>query len=182
MYSQASITDEKDGPSQLAIPSSTSSTKSSPNREPDTTPQDLSNKRGLLGQWYIDNTKTRSSGLSDDDILRLEELSNTRPQVRLRDDIVGFIRDGVGEWRNVDLLSNFLEFGQLGRQVWKELLKADSGVEGVQNPGVVGMKLIRKDRSAVNAMRPDLEVIPHLDCLAPRDVICKVSGVEVAEH
>jgi len=44
------------------------------------------------------------------------------------------------------------------------------------------MKLIRKDRSAVRATRPDLEVIPHLDCLAPRDVICEVSGIEVAEH
>ena len=182
MYSQASITDEKDGPSQLEIPGSTSSTKSSPNGEPDTTPQDLGNKRGLLGQGYIDNTKARSSGLGDDDILRLEELSNTRPQVRLRNDIVGLIRDGVGEWRNIDLLSGFLEFGQLGRQVGKELLKADSGVEGVQNSRVVGMKLIRKQRSAVRAMRPDVEIIPHLDCLAPRDVICEVSGVEVAEH
>lgn len=153
MRSQASITDEKDGPSQLDIPSSTSSTKSGPNGVPDTTPQDLSNKHGLLGQGYIDNTKTRSSGLSDDDILRLEELSNTRPQVRLRNDIVGLIRDGVGERRNVDLLSNFLEFGQLDCQVWKEPLKADSRVESVQNSGVIGMKLTRKDRSVAGTIR-----------------------------
>jgi hypothetical protein len=58
MYSQASVTDEKDGPSQLEIPSSTSSTKSSSNGEPDTTPQDLGNKRGFLGQGYINDTET----------------------------------------------------------------------------------------------------------------------------
>ena len=182
VYSQASVTDEKDSPSQLAIPSSTSSTKSSSNAEPDTTPQDLGDKCGILGQGYIDDTKARSSGLSDDDILRPEELSNTRPQVRLRNDIVGLLRDGVGERRNVDLLSSLAEFCQLGRQVWKEPLEADSGVEGVQNSGVVGMKLIRKDESAASAMRPDLEVIPYLDSLAPRDVIREVPGIEVAEH
>ena len=182
VYSQASITDEKDSPSQLAIPSSTSSTKSSSNAEPDTTPQDLGDECGILGQGYIDDTKARSSGLSDDDILRPEELSNTRPQVRLRNDIVGLLRDGVGKRRNVDLLSSLAEFCQLGRQVWKEPLEADSGVEGVQNSGVVGMKLIRKDESAASAMRPDLEVIPYLDSLAPRDVIREVPGIEVAEH
>lgn len=153
MYSQASITDEKDGPSQLDIPSGTSSTKSSPNGEPDTTPQDLGNKHSLLWQGYIDNTKTRGSGLGDDDILRLEELSDTGPQIRLRDNIVGLIRDGVGEWRNVDLQSNFFKFGQLGCQVWKEPLKADSGVESVQNSGVVGMKLMGRDRSAAGTIR-----------------------------
>jgi len=153
MHSQASITDEKDGPSQLEIPSSTSSTKSGPNGEPDTTPQDLGNKYGLLGQGYIDNTETRSSGLGNDDILRPEELSDTRPQVRLRDNVVGLIRDGVGEWRNVDLLSNFLEFGQLGRQVWKEPLKAYSGVESVQNSGMIGMKLVRKGQSTASTIR-----------------------------
>ena len=57
MYSQASITNEQDGPSQLAIPSGTSGTKSSTNGEADTTPQDLSNERGLLGQRHIDDTK-----------------------------------------------------------------------------------------------------------------------------
>ena len=182
MYLQASITNEQDSPSQLAIPSSTSGTKSSTNTEPDTTPQDLSNKRGLFRQRYIDDTETRSSCLSDDNILRLKELSNTRPQVCLRNDFVGLIRHRVDKWRNVNLLSNFLEFGQLGRQFGKEAFEADSGIEGVQNSGMVGMELMRKGRSMVSTMRPDFEVTPYLDCLAPWDVVREVSGVEVAKH
>lgn len=152
MYLQASIANEKDGPSQLEIPSSTGSTKSSADAEPNTAPQDLGDKRGILGQGHINDTETRSSSLSNDDILRPEELSNTRPQVRLSNDVVGFIGNGVDELGNRDLLSNFPEFSQLGRQFWKERLEADSGVEGVQDPGMVRVKLIRGNRSAIGGM------------------------------
>jgi hypothetical protein len=65
-----------------------------------------------------------------------------------------------------DLLSNFPEFSQLGRQVGKEPLEADSGVEGVQNSGMVRMKLNRKGRSAVSTHAAGLEVASYLDCLA----------------
>ena len=150
MYSQASVTDEKDGPSQLEIPGSTSGTKSSSDGKPDTTPQDLGDERGILGQGYIDDAKTRSSSLSENDILRFEELSDARPQVRLGNDIVRLIGHGVVERRNGDLLRNSLELSQLGRQVGKELLETDSGVEGVQNSGMVRVKLIREDQSAVS--------------------------------
>ena len=182
MYSQASVANEKDSPSQLEIPSSTSSTKSSSNAVPDTTPQDLGDKRGTLGQGYIDDAKTSSPGLSKDDVLRLEELSNARPQVRLGNDIVGLIRHSVGEWRNVDLLRNFLELGQLGRQVGEEVLETDSGVDGMQNPGMVRVKLIRKDQSTVSNVWPDLEVVPYLDRLTPWDVVREIPSIEVAEH
>ena len=146
MYSQASITNEKDGPSQLAVPSSASSTKKSTNGKPDTTPQDLGNKGGFLRQGHIDDTETRSSGLGEDDILWLEELPDTRPQPRLRNDVVGLIGNGVGERANGDRLSSFPEFGQLGRQVGEELLEAESRVKGVQHPGMVGVKLTKKDQ------------------------------------
>ena len=97
-------------------------------------------------------------------------------------DVVGLIRHRAGKWRNVNLLRNFPEFGQLDRQFGKENFEADSGVEGVQNSGTVGMKLVRKDRLADRVIRPDLEVTLYLDCLAPWDAVREVSGVEVAGH
>jgi len=111
VYSQTSVTNEKDGPSQLEVPGAAGSTKSSTDGIPNTTPQNLSDKRGILGQGHINDTETRSSGLSDDDILRLEELPNARPQVGLSNDVVGLIRDGEGERRNGDLLRNVPELG-----------------------------------------------------------------------
>ena len=142
MYSQASIANEKDGPSQLKIPGSTCCAKSSTYAKTDTAPQDLGNKRGLLGQGHIDDTETCGPSLGKDDILRLEELSNARPQVGLSNGVVRFIGNKVREWRDVDLLRNLPELGQLGRQVGEEPLEADSRVERVQNSGMVGMKLI----------------------------------------
>ena len=162
MYSQAPITNEKDGPSQLEIPGTTGGTKSSTNGVPDTTPQDLGNKRGILRQGYINDTETRSSSLSDDDILRLEELPNTGPQVRLSNNVVGLVWDGEGEWKNRDLLSSVLEFGQLGRQVGEESLEADPGVKRVQNSGMVGVKLIR-EISVSGQLFKDLPV-PRWSC------------------
>jgi len=145
MCSQASIANEKDCPPQLEIPSSTGSAKSCTDGEPNTTPQDLGNKRSLLGQGYINDTETRSSSLGNNNILRLEELSNTGPQVCLGNDIVGFVGNGIDEWRNGDFLGNFPKLSQLGRQVRKEPLEADSGVERMQDSGMVGVKLIGED-------------------------------------
>jgi len=150
MYSQTSITNEKDRPSQLEIPSSTGSTKSCTDGEPNTTPQDLGDKCGFLRQGYINDTETRSSGLSNNDILRLEELSDARPQVCLRNGIVGFVGNGIDKWRNGDLLRNLPKFRQLDRQARKELLEADSGVEGMQDSGMVGVKLIDENRPTVS--------------------------------
>ena len=65
----------------------------------------------------------------------------------LSDVIVGFVGDWVGESWNGDLLRNFPEFSQLGRQFGKEALEADSRVKRVHDPGMVGMKLIRDSRS-----------------------------------
>ena len=151
-YSQASVANEKDGPSQLEVPSATGSTKSSTDGVPNTTPQDLSNEYSILRQGHIDDTETRSSGLSDDNILRLEELSDARPQVGLSNDVVGLIRDGEGIRGNGDLLCNVPELGQLGRQVWEESLETDSGILRVQNPRMIGMELVREARSVVNCM------------------------------
>ena len=64
MHSQTSISDEKNGPPQLAIPSTTCRTQKSTDAITNTTPQDLCDKRGSLGQGYVDDTETRSSGLS----------------------------------------------------------------------------------------------------------------------
>ena len=110
----------------------------------------MRNKCGIFGQGYIDDTEAGGPSLSNDDIFRLQELSDTRPQVCLSDGVVGLIGNGVGEWRNMDLLRNFPEFGQLGRQAGEEPLEADARVKRVQNSGVIGMKLIRKDWSAVS--------------------------------
>ena len=111
MYSQTSVTNEKDGPSQLEVPGPTGSTESSTDSVPNTTPQDLSNKHGILGQGHINDTETRGSSLSDDDILRLEVLSDARPQVGLSNDVVGLIRDGESERGNGDLLCNVPKLG-----------------------------------------------------------------------
>ena len=180
MHSQAPITNEEDGPSQLEISASAGGTKGGTDAVSNTTPQDLSNKRGFLGHRHINDTETRSSGLSDDDILRPEELSHTRPQIHVINNVAGIVGNGEGDLRNRDLLRNCPELSQLGRQLGKEPLEADSGVEGVQDSGVVRVKLIRGDWS----VRRDqgLGVAPHLNGLAPWDVIRKVSGVEVAEH
>jgi len=153
MYSQASIANEKDSPPQLEIPSSTGGTKGSTDGVPNATPQDLSDKRGLLGQGHINDTETRSSSLSDNNILRLEELPNAGPQVRLRNDVVGLIGSGIDEWRDGNLLSDFPEFSQFGRQVGNERLKADSRVECMQNSGMIAVKLVREGRSAVSNVR-----------------------------
>jgi len=151
VYSQTSITNEKDGPPQLEVPGTAGSAKSSTHGVPNAAPQDLSDEQGILRQGHVNDSETRSSGLSDDNILRLEELSNARPQVGLSNDAIGLVRDGEGEQRNRDLLCNVLELGQLGRQVGEESLEADSGVKRVQNPGMVGMKL-REVWSVVNCM------------------------------
>ena len=140
--SQAPISNEKNGPSQLTIPSTTCSTQKSTDAITDTAPQDLCNKRGFLGQGYVNDTETRSPSLSEDDILRLEKLSNTGPQPSLRNNVVGLIGNGVDKWRNGYLRSSSFEFSQFGRQVGKESLETDSGVEGMQDAGVVRMKLI----------------------------------------
>ena len=79
MCSQAPVSNEKDGPSQMAIPSTARSTEKSSDAVTDTAPQDLSDKRGFFRQGHVNDTETGSSGLSEDDILRLEKLSNTRP-------------------------------------------------------------------------------------------------------
>jgi hypothetical protein len=96
--------------------------------------------------------------------------------------VVGIGGNGEGERRNGDLLSNFLELGQLGRQVGKEPLEADSGIKRVQNSGMVRMKLIGEDRSAAGNMKPGFKIVPYLNGFAPRNVIREVSGVEVTEH
>jgi hypothetical protein len=131
MHSQAPVTNEKDGPSQLEIPASASGTKSRADAIPNAAPQDLGNKRGFLGHGHINDTETRSSGLSDDDILRPEELSHTRPQVHVINNVAGIVGNGEGDLRNRDLLRNCPEFSQLGRQLGEEPLEADSRVEGV---------------------------------------------------
>lgn len=143
MYSQTSITDEKDSPSQLEIPCSTGGTKGSTDAIPNTTPQDLGNKSGILWHGDINDTEARSPSLGNNDILRLQELRHAGPQVCLSDGVVGLIGNRVDEWRNGDLLSNFPEFSQLGCQIGKESLEADSGVKRVQNLGMAGMKLMR---------------------------------------
>ena len=79
MHLQAPVADEKDGPSQLEIPSSTGSTEGSTDGESNATPQDLGNEHGILGQGHINHPETRSSSLSNDNILWFEELPNTRP-------------------------------------------------------------------------------------------------------
>ena len=150
MYSQTSVPNEKDGPSQLTIPSSTCSTKKSTDGVTDTTPQDLGNKRGPLWHGHVNHTETRSSGFGEDNVIRPEKLSNTRPQPRLRDNLVGLVGNRVDEWRNGDLLRNTPEFSQLDSQFWKEFLEADSGEEGVQDSGMIRVKLVRGDRPVIS--------------------------------
>lgn len=150
MYSQTSVPNEKDGPSQLTIPRGTCGTQKSTDGVTDTTPQDLGNKRGTFGHGHVDHTETRGSGLGEDNIIRPEKLSNTRPQPRLRNDVVGLVGNRVDEWRNGDLLRNAPEFSQFGSQFWKEFLEADSGEEGVQDSGMIRVKLMRGDRSVIS--------------------------------
>ena len=140
--SQTTISNEKDGPSQVAIPSTTRGTQKSTDAITNTPPQDLGNKRGFLGQRHVDDTEARGSGLGEDDILGLEKLSNARPQPRLRNDVVGLVGNGVEERGDGDLQSGFSESRKFGRQLGKEPLEADSGVEGMQDAGVVRVKLI----------------------------------------
>ena len=180
MHLQAPVTDEKDGPPQLEIPSSTGGTKGGTDGEPNTIPQGLVNEDGIPGEGYINHAKARSSSLSDDNVLRLEELPNTRPQVCLSDVVVGFVGDWVGEWWNGDLLRNNPEFSQLGRQFGKEVLEADSTVERVRDLGTVRMKLVRKGRSV--ARRLGVKIVLHLNGLAPWNVTRPECGVEVVGH
>ena len=109
MYSQTPISNEKNGPPQLAIPGATCSTQKGTNTIPNAAPQDLGNKRGFFRQGYVDDTKACRSSLSKNDILRLEKLSDTRPQPRLGNNVVGLVWNGEDEWRNGDLQSSFFE-------------------------------------------------------------------------
>ena len=141
MYLQTPVSNEKNGPSQMMIPSTACSTEKNTEAVTNAAPQDLSNKGGFLGQCYVNDTKTSGAGLSKDDILRLEKLSNTRPQLRLRNDAVELIRNGVDKWRNGNLRGDFSESSQFGRQPGKKSLETNSGVEGMQDERMVRVKL-----------------------------------------
>ena len=143
---QASVSNKENSPSQVTVPSAACRTKKSPDGKSNTTPQDLGNERRFLGQRDINDPEACSPGLSEDDVLRLEKLSNARPQPRLGDDVVGLVGNRVNEGRNGDFLSNFSEFSQLGRQLREEPLKANSWIEGVQDPGMVGVELKKNSR------------------------------------
>ena len=141
MDSQTSVSNEKNSPSQPAVPGTTSGTQKSTDGKANTAPQELGNKRGFLRKRHIDDPEPRSSCLGENNIFGLEKLSDARPQPRMSDGVVGLIRNRVNEWGNGDFLGNLSEFSQLGRQVRKEPLEADSGVESIQDPGMIRLKL-----------------------------------------
>lgn len=91
-YSQATIADEQDRAAELPVQATERGTEGAANCPTDTAPEDLGDEDRAGRQGDVEDAEARSSGLCDDDILRLEELADARPQPVVRDDLVVLLR------------------------------------------------------------------------------------------
>lgn len=78
-------------------------------RPPNAAPQNLADKNCAGGKGDIEDTKVGRTGLGNNDILRLEEVAQARPEPQMGDYLIVFLRQTFDERRDVDLLCDIME-------------------------------------------------------------------------
>lgn len=139
---QGTVTDKQDDSLlRVDLLSSHDSTQSGTNGETNGTPQDLGNTHTVVWESGLDNTESRGTGLSDDDITLSEPRGDSRPQPLLRDGRVWTVSlDLLEGWDRVGLVVSDV-VGDDAQQVLQGLLHLDTWEGSLLDLGVVRVEL-----------------------------------------
>ena len=85
--------------------------------------------------------RVRGARLRHDHVVRAEELRDARPEPRLRDDLVLFLRHGREELGHGDLLGVVVQRLEAGGEFGEEVLHANAMECGELDASVVGVQL-----------------------------------------